>query len=59
MFAGHYAAAFAAKAVEPRAPLWTLVAGCQLIDIGWSVFIATGVEHASVDPSLQGSSLML
>jgi hypothetical protein len=59
MFAGHYAAAFAAKAVEPRAPLWTLVAGCQLIDIGWSVFIATGVEHASVDPSLQGSSLVL
>ena len=59
MFAGHYAAAFAAKAAEPKAPLWTLVAGCQLIDIGWSVFIATGIVHASSDPSLPGSTLVL
>ncbi len=29
MFAGHYAAAFAAKAIEPRAPLWTLIAGAS------------------------------
>jgi hypothetical protein len=59
MFAGHYAAAFAAKAAEPKAPLWTLVAGCQLIDIGWSVFIATGIEHAEADPSLPGSAFVL
>ena len=59
MFVGHYAAAFAAKAIEPKTPLWTLVAGCQLIDIGWSVFVATGVEHVSVDPSLPGSTLVL
>jgi hypothetical protein len=59
MFAGHYAAAFAAKAAEPKAPLWTLVAGCQLIDIGWSIFIATGIEHAEADPSLPGSALVL
>lgn len=59
MFAGHYAAALAAKAAEPKAPLWTLVAGCQLIDIGWGVFIATGVEHGEVDPSLPGSTLVL
>ena len=25
MFVGHYAAALAAKAIEPRAPLWTLI----------------------------------
>ncbi|MDB5451869.1 MAG: hypothetical protein JWO33_447, partial [Caulobacteraceae bacterium] len=25
MFVGHYAAALAAKAAEPRAPLWTYV----------------------------------
>jgi hypothetical protein len=59
MFAGHYAAAFAAKAAEPKAPLWTLVAGCQLIDIGWGIFIAAGIEQASADPSLPGSTLVL
>lgn len=59
MFVGHYAAAFAAKAIEPKTPLWTLAAGCQLIDIGWSSFIISGVEHASADPSLPGSTLVL
>ncbi|MEZ6022456.1 MAG: hypothetical protein R3C16_03350 [Hyphomonadaceae bacterium] len=44
MFVGHYAAAIAAKAIEPRAPMWTLAAGCQLVDIGWSAFIMTGIE---------------
>lgn len=59
MFAGHYAAAIAAKAAEPKAPLWTLAAGCQLVDIAWGVFIATGVERAESDPSLPGSTLIL
>lgn len=59
MFVGHYAAAFAAKAIEPKAPLWTLAAGCQLVDIGWSAFVMAGIERASVDPSLPGSSLVL
>jgi hypothetical protein len=59
MFVGHYAAAFAAKAIEPKAPMWTLAAACQLVDIGWSTFIITGVEHARVDPALPGSALVL
>lgn len=59
MFAGHYAAAIAAKAAEPRAPTWTLVAGCQLIDIGWGVLVMTGIERGHVDPSLPGSALVL
>lgn len=59
MFVGHYAAAMAAKAIEPRAPMWTLAAACQLVDIGWSAFIVAGVERASVDPSLPGSTLVL
>ena len=59
MFVGHYAAAFAAKAAAPKAPLWTLAAACQLVDIGWAVFITTGVEHARADPSLPGSTLEL
>jgi membrane-bound metal-dependent hydrolase YbcI (DUF457 family) len=59
MFAGHYAAALAAKAVEPKAPLWTLIAGAQLVDIGWSALIIAGVERGSSDPSLPGSPLVL
>lgn len=59
MFVGHYAAAMAAKAIEPKAPMWTLVAASQLVDIGWSAFIIAGIERASVDPSLPGSSLVL
>lgn len=59
MFVGHYAAAMAAKAIEPKAPMWTLVAAAQLVDIGWSAFIIAGIERASVDPSLPGSALVL
>lgn len=59
MFVGHYSAALAAKAVEPRAPLWTYVIGCQLLDVGWSTLIMTGAEKMRVDPSLPGSSLVL
>ena len=43
MFVGHYSAALAAKAAEPRAPLWSYVIGCQLLDVGWAGFIMTGV----------------
>ena len=59
MFVGHYAAAMAAKAIEPKAPMWTLAAAAQLVDIGWSAFIIAGVEHARVDPALPGSTLVL
>ncbi|MGQ0531375.1 MAG: metal-dependent hydrolase [Caulobacteraceae bacterium] len=59
MFVGHYAAAMAARAIEPKAPMWTLAAASQLLDIGWSTFIIAGVEHARVDPDLPGSTLVL
>lgn len=59
MFVGHYSAALAAKAVEPRAPLWTYVAAAQLIDIGWGALVMAGVEKVRIDPSLPGSSLDL
>lgn len=59
MFAGHYAAALAAKAAEPKAPMWTLVAGAQLVDIGWSALVLVGVERGSIDPMLPGSPLVL
>lgn len=59
MFAGHYAAAIAVKAAEPRAPFWALVAGCQLVDIAWAGLMIAGVERAQVDPTLPGSALVL
>lgn len=59
MFVGHYAAAMAAKAIEPKAPMWALAAASQLVDIGWSALIIAGVERASVDPALPGSALVL
>jgi hypothetical protein len=59
MFVGHYSAALAAKAAEPRAPLWTYVIGCQLLDFAWAGFVMAGVEKVRVDPGLPGSSLDL
>lgn len=59
MFVGHYAAAIAAKAMEPRAPLWTYVLGAQLVDVAWGALIITGAERFSVDPALPGSALVL
>jgi hypothetical protein len=59
MFVGHYSAALAAKAAEPRAPLWAYMIGCQFLDVGWAGLIMTGAEKASVDPSLPGSPLVL
>jgi len=55
MFVGHYSAALAAKAAEPRAPLWTYVIACQFMDIGWSGLVAAGVEKVRVDPTAPGS----
>ena len=59
MFIGHYAAALAAKSAEPRAPLWTFVAGCQALDIAWSALLIVGVEKVRFDPALPGSDLDL
>lgn len=59
MFVGHYAASFAAKAIEPKTPLWVYVAGAQLVDIGWAALNAVGIEHTRIDESLPGSNLVL
>jgi len=55
MFVGHYSASLAAKAAEPRAPLWSYFIASQLLDVGWSVFVALGIEKVRVDPQLPGS----
>jgi hypothetical protein len=55
MFVGHYSASLAAKASEPRAPLWSYFIASQLLDVGWSVFVAVGIERVRVEPQLPGS----
>lgn len=59
MFIGHYCAAFAAKRIEPRLPLWTLLLAVQLVDVFWALFILLGIEQASLDPALPGNPLVL
>lgn len=59
MFVGHYAAALAAKAAQPKAPFWTYVLGAQVVDVAWSVLVLAGVERMSLDPHLAGSPLVL
>lgn len=59
MFVGHYAASLAAKAIAPRAPLWSYVIAAQAVDIGWSALMLAGVEKARLDPTLPGSALDL
>ena len=49
MFIGHFAVAFAAKKVAPRTSLGTLVAGAQLLDLIWPVFVLLGVETVRID----------
>ena len=59
MLAGHYSAAFLAKALEPRLPLWILAIAVQLVDVLWAVFVLAGIEHLRVDPSLPSNPLDL
>lgn len=48
MFIGHYAVAFAAKRVEPRASLGTYVLAAQFLDLLWPMLLIAGVEHVRV-----------
>ncbi len=59
MLAGHYSAAFLAKSVEPRLPLWMLAIAAQLIDVLWACFVLAGVEHLRIDVSLPSNPLDL
>ena len=50
MFVGHYSAAFALKASQPRVPLWALFLAVQGVDIGWALLVMAGIEKARVVP---------
>jgi hypothetical protein len=59
LFIGHYGAAFVAKRVEPRLPLWALLLAAQFVDVCWAIFIMLGVEKASLNASLPSNPLEL
>ncbi len=59
MLVGHYSAAFLAKAVEPRLPLWSLAIAVQFVDVLWAVCVLLGIEHLRVDPALASNPLDL
>ena len=50
MFVGHLAVALGAKKVEPRVPLWGLVAASYGIDLLWPLLLLAGLEVVRVDP---------
>ncbi len=50
MFLGHFATAYAAKRVAPRASLGTLFAAAQLPDLVWPWLLLAGAEHAAIAP---------
>lgn len=57
MFIGHFAPAFAAAAVSPRAPrLGTLFIAGQLVDWGFFVFASLGIEKMRIEP---GATVMV
>jgi membrane-bound metal-dependent hydrolase YbcI (DUF457 family) len=50
MFVGHLAAAFGARAVEPRVPLGVAVASAFALDLAWPVLLLVGLETVRVQP---------
>ena len=56
MFAGHFAAALAAKSVAPRASLGTLAFAAQWLDLLWPTLLLLGVERVRIEPGATASN---
>lgn len=56
MFAGHYAPAFAAKALKHAPSMGAAFIAVQLVDVAWASFVLTGVEHARITPDFLAMS---
>jgi hypothetical protein len=50
LFLGHFATAYAAKRLAPRASLGTLFAAAELPDLVWPVLVAASLEGATIAP---------
>lgn len=58
MFVGHYGPAFALKRWAPRTPLVVLLVAVQLVDVAWSILVATGVEQLRIVPGITASNAL-
>jgi membrane-bound metal-dependent hydrolase YbcI (DUF457 family) len=52
---GHFAIAFAAKPVTPKAPLWLLLVATEILDLLAFGFMALGIEYVDPEPSFPWS----
>jgi len=50
MFLGHFAVAFAARPIVPRASLALLIVAAQFADVLWPVLVGLGLEEVRIDP---------
>jgi membrane-bound metal-dependent hydrolase YbcI (DUF457 family) len=50
VFIGHFAVAFAAKKVAPKASLGTLVLAAAFLDVVWPVLVLLGIERFRIVP---------
>jgi hypothetical protein len=59
VLAGHYSAAFLAKAAAPRTPLFLLALAVMFVDVLFAGFVLLGVERMRIDPRLPSNPLVL
>jgi hypothetical protein len=50
MFIGHFGTAFAAKKIDQKPSLGTLLFASQFVDLLWPVFILMGIEIVKIEP---------
>ena len=48
MFIGHYGVAYAARTVAPKVPLAAYFLAVQALDVLFSVFVLSGIEHMEI-----------
>lgn len=56
MVVGHYAPAFAIKAMRPAIPLWLLFIAVQLVDVAWAALVLAGIEKLRIVPGITASN---
>ena len=56
MFIGHFAVAFAAKRVAPRASLGTMVLAAAFLDVVWPVLVLLGIERFRIVPGFTANN---
>jgi membrane-bound metal-dependent hydrolase YbcI (DUF457 family) len=52
MYAGHFAAGLALKAMEPNTPTWALLLGVGVLDLLFGILLVAGIERATITPGI-------